>query len=93
MALYDRLIGISEPKIAVHQFAAACRELARGQMTAQEVATSFGLDAGEQIEAATLFSAVQGPGLTGDEVEQVLELAEAGIKFTTAAAVKTRFGV
>jgi hypothetical protein len=49
MGLYERWTGESE-KIAVHTFAAALRELARGSVTKPEVINTFELTADEVLE-------------------------------------------
>lgn len=94
MALYDRLLG-TVPKIPVHQFAAALGEIKRGRVTALQVATSFGLDAGEQTEAATLFARFNDlvDPLTSAELHEVLLLAEQGRAYGTVTSLKNRLGV
>lgn len=54
MSLYTRLLGTTDPKIAVHQFMAALAELERAQVTRQAVVDAFGLDTAEGTELDTL---------------------------------------
>lgn len=54
MALYDRLLGLAQPKIPIHAFMGAMGEVVRGQKTGAEAFTEFGLDAGEQTDATAL---------------------------------------
>jgi hypothetical protein len=61
MSLYPRLIGTEEPKISVHQWMAAFGEYERGYLTAPQIAAGFGLDAGEQAEAAEMLAKVITP--------------------------------
>lgn len=61
MALYDRLLDFESPKVRIHQFMAALGEIERGFMTEAEVATAFGLSAGEQTELTTLVGKVLVP--------------------------------
>jgi len=61
MSLYTRLIGLTEPKIPVHAWMAALGEYERGQVTAPQLAAGFGLDAGEQAEAAALVARIVTP--------------------------------
>lgn len=94
MSLYDRLIGIGDdPKIPVHQFMAAMAERQRGRTNNAQLASVFNLSAAEQQELATLRDRVLGGQVTPAEIHDVLMLAEAGMGYTTAQAVKTRLGV
>lgn len=61
MALYPRLIGLVNPRISAHAFHAALGEVERGKLTAQQAATSLGLDAGELAEATTLANRLIAP--------------------------------
>lgn len=93
MAFYRRLIGLDDPKIAIHQFMAAMAEFRRGRVTAAQIATAFNLDAAEQAEVTTLRARVTSDALTAAEIHDVGLLAESGLAYTTEAAMKTRFGV
>jgi hypothetical protein len=61
MGLYERFLGTEDPKIAVHAWMAALGELERTLMSGAEVTAAFGLDAGAQAEAATLFGRIVTP--------------------------------
>jgi len=61
MSLYTRLIGLDQPKIAVHSFMSYLGEIERGKLTESAAATAFGLSAGEQTELATLVTKVIAP--------------------------------
>lgn len=64
MGLYERILSLEDPKIAVHQFMAALAEYERGNMTAGEIVTAFELDATAQAEAVTLESKIIVPSET-----------------------------
>lgn len=93
MALYERLMGLAEPKLHVHQFYALAAETVRGHFTGAQAGALLGLDVDEQAEAQTLIQRVTGGQLTAEEVHQVLILAEEGLGYATVAEVKTRLGV
>jgi len=94
MGLYERLLRVEEPKIPVHAFMAAMGELKRGRVTAPVLAAVFELDAGAQVEAATLFARFNnGSPLTSVELHEVLLLAETGLAYGTVQSLKTRLGV
>jgi len=95
MGLYERILRLEEPKIPVHAFMAALAERKRGQITGANIVTLFDLDATATTEVIALnarFDDVVTP-LTGVEVHDVLLLADAGLGYTTVAALKNRLGV
>ena len=98
MALFARLVGSEEPKLPVHQFMAALSELARGQMTRAEIVTAFDLtvaedaDLGLVIQRAQQELTVTARLLWLHELEQVLILAEGGLRYTTASSARLRLG-
>lgn len=61
MGLYERILGTEEPKLPCHQLAGALGELERGFTTIGDVATAFGLSAGEQTELSALLARVVPP--------------------------------
>lgn len=91
MALYNRLIGTEEPKIAVHQFCAALAERTRGKVTNADISSMFNLSVDETTEFSTLYSSVS--LMNAKEVEDVFMLAEKRLAYANAAAVKTRLNV
>jgi hypothetical protein len=94
MPLYDRLMGLAQPKLPVHQFMAMVAERVRNDVTTQQVTDAFALAPDEVTDATTLTQRVTQALLTKDEVHDVLLLAEAAIPpYTTVAAVKARLGV
>lgn len=99
MALFARLVGTEEPKLGVHQFMAALSELARGRMIRADIVTAFGLSASEDAELGAIIEKVGRVITPSDrlfsihELEQVLILAEAGLRYTTDASAKTRLGL
>lgn len=93
MGLYERLTGEQEPHIPAHAFYALVAEVLRGKITAVQAKNALGLNAAEAIEVQTLVSTVQTAGMKSDEIDQILLLADARLIYTTAAALKTRFGV
>lgn len=95
MPFYERLIGIEEPKIAVHQYVAAVHESQRGKLSKQTIADLFLLDADEKVESDRLadrFVAVVSP-ITGEETQEILLLAEARLMYNTVESLKARLGV
>lgn len=93
MALYERLMGLADPKLPVHQFYSMAHEVVRGKFTGAQAGAIFGLDANELTEAQTLIGRVTGGQLTAEEVHQVLCLAEMRLGYMTVAEVKARLGV
>lgn len=94
MGIYERLLGLEDPKIPVHAFYSMVTERRRARVTQQQVIDAFGLSAGEQTELTTLVNRIAANKITGPEVHEVLMLAESALApYTTVAAVKTRFGV
>lgn len=97
MGLYDRILGLEQPKIPVHAFGAALQERAFGNVTTAQVVAAFTLDAAAEAELLALFATATGTTAQrlqrALEVENVMVLGEAGIAFTTVAAMKSRLGV
>lgn len=76
----DRLQGITEPKLPVHQFQSAIRQYKRGNMTPAEIIAAFSLTAQEQTELTGLKNQVDANGLDyAQDVSDALELLEYGI--------------
>jgi hypothetical protein len=103
MALIERLMGDPfEPnhalKIPVHQFAAACYEIAFGPRTVAQIKTYWAMDAATATEFDAMVALVTGTDAvkhrTIFQIEQVLLLAEMRTTFyDTPALVRTRFGI
>lgn len=100
--LFERLAGINLPpdsqdiaeqKMAIHSFTGALNELRRGKFTGQQVATMFGLTAGQQTAAIALKDLiVAAPQKT--EFMRVLKdclyMAEGRYAYTTQALLTAR---
>lgn len=104
MALYDRLMGLAEPRIPVHYFSATMGEFARGRITggqAQAIinaASGAPLSPSEVTEATTLLGTITGSATVkiarAKEIDDVLMLAEQNFApYDTPALVKARLGV
>lgn len=103
MALYERLMGLEDPKIPVHQFMSAMQEFMLGNMTGAQAASALDLDVGEQAQALALRDRLLTESsansnlarrIKGLELEQVLALAEDLVPpYDTVAAVTARLGV
>lgn len=94
MGLYERLMGIEEPKIAIHGLFAVISEYRRSKITANQGGAILGLNPAERAELGTLIGRVDSGQLTAAEVHDVLiagELRYAG--YDAVASVKTRLGV
>ena|SRR3990167_5907067 len=103
MALIDRLMGITPPKISVHAFFAAQQQRITGQLSRAEVIAMFELDA----DAVTEYDALAALAPTGssaaaeakkalflEAIHSILILAEGDyLGFRTIAEVKTRLGI
>jgi hypothetical protein len=96
MALFDRLTAHDDTKIPVHTFMACVSELIRGTMTTAEIETALSIPSddqhwlGLQTKVGSIGGGAANKLLFTHELEQVLILAESGIKYTTAAAARTR---
>lgn len=103
MALVERLMGLEEPKIPVHDFFAAAGEIVDGFLTAAQVKTALGLDAAASTEfdalAATAptgstATALANKALWVERMHRVFILAEAGYSpYDTPAEVRNRLGI
>jgi len=89
MALIERIMGLEEPKLPVHQLRAGVSEVLRGKATREQLVTYFGLSANEADELETLVLS----GQSGEEIEDVLLLAEQQLGYDTADKVRTRLGL
>src|SRR5262245_48330253 len=61
MPLYDRLIGLAEPKIPVHSFMAAMGEWERGFATREIIIGSFGIQPDEEADLDQLNAIIRFP--------------------------------
>lgn len=103
MALIERLMGEPfEPdparKIAVHQFAAACYEVAFGPRTVAQIKSYYAMTTEDEADFDALTALVVGADAARHRIvfqmEQVLMLAEMRVPFyDTPAKVRTRFGI
>jgi hypothetical protein len=103
MALIERLMGLEDPKILVHEFFASQSEVALGFRTVQQVKTYFGMDAASQAEYDALIALAPTGSTTAarlnrndyiNSMHAVFILAETGATFyTTPALVRSRLGI
>jgi len=99
MALYERIMGLEQPKISPHTILAVCAEFVRGRLTKAQVDSILSLSAGEVVELQTLVDTVTGSAVAKlarvIEIQDVLLLAEGRFppSYDTAANVKLRLGV
>lgn len=109
MALIERLMGLEETKIPVHQFEAIAAEWARGQMTGAQAQAAIVLNSGLAMdsaciaEAQALVNTIPTGTTTANKVdrlermmviEQVLLLADTLTPpYDTPAGVRARLGL
>jgi hypothetical protein len=103
MALIERLMGLEEPKIPVHDFYAANDGRIRGALTAAQIKTALGMDAAAGAEYDALAAQAPSGGTTANQLARldylnkvhcVLILAESGYAgYDTPAAVRTKLGL
>ena len=100
MALIERLMGTGEPrnKIPVHEFTAACYEIAFGPRTVAQIKSYYNMDVAAAAEFDLLVAKVTGADAVRHRIifqfEQVLILAETGAPFyDTPALVRARLGI
>ena len=85
--LFERVAGIDGVKIPIHGMLSCMREYAVGRLTAPDIITEFSLDAGQQTDVATWYSAIN-QGTFANKMRNVEKiktwfyLAEIGIKPT-----------
>lgn len=99
--LFDRLFPTDPDgeNIAVHYFFAALVDYAFGQTTRLQIINHWNLDADAETDLDTLCNAID--ALSGSvakvafatELHAVMMFAEAGAKYVTKAAFKTRLGL
>lgn len=87
--LIERLIAKDETKISLHGFVAEYEEIGRGKINAQDVKDDFSMDASTSTELDDIITT----GISGRELKDILYLAESGIRYTTAANIRTRLGI
>lgn len=94
MALIERLMGLEQPRIPVHQFYSMLAERKRGRVTNAQVIAAFALGAADQTELLALWALVNANTVPAADVDDVLLLAEQRIApYDTAAAVRARLGL
>lgn len=91
MTLLDRLIGIEDPKLPVHQFMSALAEYKRGAVTGVQVVSAFGLDAAETTSLQDFLDNLDANSIDRAMIHDVLILAEGGQY--TKSQVQSRLGV
>lgn len=103
MALVERLMGLEEPKIPVHDFFAAAGRIIAGQLTATQVKNFLALDAA----AVTEFDALAATAPTGSTatalankalwisgMHEIFVLAESRYPgYDTPANVRSKLGI
>jgi formyltetrahydrofolate hydrolase len=90
VALIERLMGLEEPKIPVHQFQATIAEWARGSITGAQAQVILSARGGQVLSSAE----VAARAMRLIEIDQVFLLAEYGVTpYNTAAAVRARLGI
>lgn len=103
MALVERLMGLEEPKIPVHDFFAAGHELVMGRLTVAQIKTALNMDASAQTEFDALVAlaptgtaalAVAQKAQFVESLHSVFILAESGYAgYNTAANVRSKLGL
>lgn len=103
MALIERLMGQPhEPdvtkKMPVHQFTAACYEIAFGPRTVAQIKTYYAMDTETATEFDALVAKVVGTDAVRHriifQIEQVMLLAESSAtNYDTPALVRSRLGL
>lgn len=103
MALIERLMGVEEPKIPVHDFFAAQSEVIAGRLTLAQIKNYLNLDAAAQAEydalAATAptgstATATANKAIFIEKIHAVFILAEQGYPgYSTPAEVRTKLGI
>jgi hypothetical protein len=103
MALVERLMGLEQPKIPVHDFFAAGHELVMGRLTVAQIKTALGMDAAAQAEFDSLVAlAPSGTSALAtaqkaqyvESLHSVFILAEGGYAgYNTAAGVRSKLGL
>ncbi len=100
MALYPRLMGLEQPKIAVHQFFGVMQEIALGFMTGPQGVAAFALSPAEATEASTLQAVIAAEPTATDKKLKAVEFERVGMvaeqlipPYDTVAALKARYGV
>ena len=99
--LFDRLFpsGETEPNIPVHAFMAAVTDYVAGYTTRNQIIGVWTLDAEAQADLNKFCDALDALGTKLNkiafalELDAVMLLAEAGMKYTTKADFKTRLNL
>lgn len=103
MALVERLMGLEEPKIPVHDFFAAQSEVIAGRLTLAQIKNFLNMDAAAQAEydaiAATAptgssSTALANKALFIEKIHAIFILAEETYPgYSTPAEVRTKLGI
>lgn len=103
MALVERLMGLEEPKIPVHDFFAACLKVAMGKRTVAQIKTVFAMNAAAQAEfdalvalapAGTNATALANRALYVEDIHATFVLAESGYQtFSTPSEIRAELGI
>jgi len=97
--LFDRLFpGPHEPNISVHAFRAALGDYTTGYTSRAEIIAYWDLDSEAQADLNAVCDAIDGKTALGKaafliELHDVMLIAQAGAKYTTKAAFRTRMGL
>jgi len=103
MALVERLMGLEDPKILVHDFFAAANEIVAGRLTVEQVKTYLNMDQTAQDEFDALVAlAPTGSNATAnaakalyiESIHSIFILAENLYPgYNTPANVRTKLGI
>lgn len=98
MALTDRLMPYADARVPLLPFASALAELSRGYLTRDQIVAGFRLGADDlpQLDSLiTKMNAVQSANRFkyALELNDVLNLCEVGVAYTTPQTLATRLGV
>jgi hypothetical protein len=98
--LFDRLFPFDENEkgLGVHYFFSALVDYAAGETTRQQIIDHWSFDSEAQADLNTLCDHIDGLTTTqkmvfGVELHAVMMFAEAGVKYNTKSAFRTRLGL
>lgn len=103
MPLLERIMGIEQPKLPVHDFFAANHERIEGRLTRADVISLFAMDAATVLEYDRLVAsaptgtsalATAQKALFIEKIHAVFILAEGGYAgYNTSAAIRLKLGI
>ena len=97
--LFDRLFVVQTNKIPVHAFIAAITDYIAGETTKNQIINVWELDAEAQADLNAMCTNIDGLSSKAEKIIHALEidstmlLCEAGLKYMTKSALKTRLGL